>query len=138
MVYVRLNNKDFELPLAELYINDIKNYVHGGVLDFSGFDIETKYNVVDYLFGYLSRTFIMTLGDIQDTFPEHKYAPAIGKLRSRMDPVDRMQKYCRENGNTEKSVEIMCKFMEEMLTLWDAVKEEENNMENEQTVVGSR
>ncbi len=138
MTFVRLNNKDFELPLAELYISELKDYISGSVLDFERLDIKTRYKAVDYLFGYLSRTFIMTLGDLQDSNPDHKYAPVIADIRKRMDSVDRMQKFCCETGKTEKAIELMCKFMEEMLTTWDAVKEEDRNMENEQTAIGGR
>ena len=138
MTYVRLNNKDYELPLAELYIKDLNSYVRGNVLNFDGLDVETKYKVVDYLFGYLCRTFIMTLGDIQDTDPDYKYSPAIKDIRARMDSVDRMQKFCRETGKTEKAIELMSKFMVEMLTIKANVKEDFEQKQTEETAIGGR
>ena len=138
MTYVRLNNKDYELPLAELYIKDLNSYVRGNVLNFDGLDVETKYKVVDYLFGYLCRTFIMTLGDIQDTDPDYKYSPAIKDVRARMDSVDRMQKFCRETGKTEKAIELMSKFMVEMLTIKANVKEDFEQKQTEETAIGGR
>ncbi len=138
MTYVRLNNKDYELPLAELYIKDLNSYVRGNVLNFDGLDVETKYKVVDYLFGYLCRTFIMTLGDIQDTDPDYKYSPAIKDIRARMDFVDRMQKFCRETGKTEKAIELMSKLMVEMLTIKANVKEDFEQKQTEETAIGGR
>ena len=138
MTFVRLNNKDYELPLAELYIKDLNSYVRGNVLDFNDLDIDKKYKVVDYLFGYLCRTFIMTLGDIQDTNPDYKYSPAIKDVRARMDSVDRMQKFCRETGKTEKAIELMNKFMIEMLTIKANVQGDFEQMQTEEAAIGGR
>ena len=119
MLKVSINGKVRELPSGELYEDDFKEYSQNGYIDLESLPLEERYHVIDELFGFVSRTIVVVLGTYQEEFPNYKYSEEIYRVRRKISSVDSMQKFLHKSGNTESSIKVIEKFMEEMIDLWD-------------------
>ena len=137
MTYVRLNGKDFKLPWEQVYIKNYQDCIRNGILDFEGLDLETKYKYIDRLFGDIVKMFTISLGTLAIDNPEYRFAGEIKQICDRIDSVDHAQKYVYGDGRTEKAIEVLSKFLEDIFTLKEYIEEEERK-EKEQPTFGGR
>ena len=129
MLYYSVDGKRFELPLAELYQDRFANYIRGNEIIFDGLNEEEKYKKVDELFGFVTRTFVCTLGEMEESMPDFKYESEVHELRRKVSPVDNMQKFFHENGKTAKAIEMMNKSIMDMSLLSEKVCKEDEKEE---------
>ena len=125
MLYYSVNGEKCTLPLAELYKDRFAAYTNGDVVCFDSIEEEEKYKQVDELFGFVAKSFVVTLGEMQDSIPGFRYAAEVQKIRERIASVDRLQRFFHEDGHTVKSIEMMEKFVFEMCQLAEKVDKEE-------------
>lgn len=111
MLRVRSNNRDYELPMGELYRDKFKEYIRDDVLDLSLVSSDKLYQVIDLLFGYVANS--LTLFGIEyypsDLIDEKK------DILTRMSSVDRLQKYMAKEGKVDRSIEMIKNFLVVML-----------------------
>ncbi len=131
MVYYSINDRVYSLELGSFFENQVKDYIHGGFLEFDNLDLEERYQKIDYLFGFVERAFVASFGDIQDENPDYKYASEIHEITSRVPSVDRLQKYVHQRGNIERSIELIHEFMEQILSLRDRMLNEDKEQNEE-------
>ena len=128
MVQVKIKDRYYELPMGDLYERRFSNYIHDGVIDLSGLDLEEKYKKIDELFGFVARSFVVVYGDMAEENEDMYHGAEIADICRRFDSIDRRQKFNYEKGNVERSIQIIESFIEEILILRNMIFDEEKAM----------
>lgn len=128
MAQVKINNNVYTLIMGDLYANNFSSYMEGDIINLDNLDLPLRYKEVDNLFGWIARSFVVLLGDMQEENEEMEYAKEIAEIRSRMSSVDHLQKFMHEKGNDLRSIEIMNNFIEQMLVTYKKVFESDKDV----------
>ncbi len=121
MIKVMINNNEYPLIMGDLYSNMFSSYMNGDVIYLDNLNLPLRYKKVDELFGFVVRSFVVLLGDMQEENEEMEYSNDIFELRKKIDSVDRMQRFFHEKGNDMKSIQLMNDLMEKMLILYKKI-----------------
>ena len=126
MLQVKINNKIYELPLGELYRDRFSAHITKDILCFDNIEdnINLKYNKVSELFGFVTKSFQMVIGSMEEDC-NYKYAKDSLELRKKVEPVDHLQRFYYKKGRLDKSIDLMNNLMEEMLKLYVKTMDED-------------
>lgn len=111
MASVVIDGNTYILPLGDIYISYFENVVDD-CITFDEVDVESNYNKMDKLFGFVANSLCMM--DESEGYPEELLEEKLN-IRKRINSVDRLQKYFYKNGNVEKGISMIKDFLIVML-----------------------
>ncbi len=126
-----INGRLFDLPGALLYKDLFLEYTQDDIIYINEPDLEKRYQKTRQLFDHVCDCFLLRYGIMleEDSF---KFSEEVNSFNKNSSDVDNQQMYCYRTGKVLKAIELMNRFMEEMLSLHEYILNEEIQ------VIGSR
>ncbi len=127
MIQVNINDKLLRLPMEELCKEKFSENINNNVIDLSDLDDNNRYLKINELFDFVAKSFVIIFDKVEkDDSSEEEYS----ELKSKMISADNLQKFFYKRGEIDKSINVINKILEKLLTFYEYMINKDIEEEN--------